>query len=265
LIRPLLLELLRRGRAVRTTPIELPWSRWASSVAARHKRVARAGGASGILLTLPQWHAPRSPGARSEVKLDARIGLALRSFVTFGSPTPARLLAASPGIAPASAAVRVPTPAPRSQLALLRLAGPPDRASAAGVVRELCRETIRRIVEERSRVELPLRLGAATPADPTRAGIDAESAALATPLRPTHQDAWVDRPPEPALRPPQVLPPSHDVRRAVAEALEGRGAAEPPAPQPPAAAPVELDQLTDEVVRQIDRRIVAHRERMGRI
>jgi hypothetical protein len=38
-----------------------------------------------------------------------------------------------------------------------------------------------------------------------------------------------------------------------------------PAPPGPGAAPVNVEQLTSEVIRQLDRRLVASRERMGRI
>ena len=41
---------------------------------------------------------------------------------------------------------------------------------------------------------------------------------------------------------------------------EGRDAAPPPAVPAP-----DVERLPDEVVRQIDRRIAAHRERLGRI
>ncbi len=49
-------------------------------------------------------------------------------------------------------------------------------------------------------------------------------------------------------------------RRCAGAAASGRSAS---AGSPRAA--VDLERLTDQVVRQIDRRIVAHRERLGRI
>jgi hypothetical protein len=64
--------------------------------------------------------------------------------------------------------------------------------------------------------------------------------------------------PAPVL--PAPAPPSPEPRE-----LEGWGAAHPYAPQPQESPKVNVEALTDEVMRAIDRRIVAHRERTGRV
>jgi hypothetical protein len=67
-------------------------------------------------------------------------------------------------------------------------------------------------------------------------------------------------PPMAAAQPPQ--PPARE---------HGRGAAEGPAPEAPDsrrtldAPPIDVERLADQVVRRINDRIIAHRERLGRI
>lgn len=92
-----------------------------------------------------------------------------------------------------------------------------------------------------------------------------------------HRHTRVERPPhewrgpagEPVTRPPVPAGPvvprarrSGAVPRQEQEPPGGSGPQPPPSPPPPA---LDLDRITDDVVRRIDRRIVAHRERLGRI
>lgn len=71
------------------------------------------------------------------------------------------------------------------------------------------------------------------------------------------------------VRPPLVFVPARQARAtASAQDPHPPGApSSPPAPQAPnpRQPSINLDQLTDDVVRRIDRRITAHRERLGRI
>jgi hypothetical protein len=115
-----------------------------------------------------------------------------------------------------------------------------DDGVASTAVGELCRSTVRRVVVERQRVELPSR---------------------PRPLMPS---------PERTLpaSPPATAPPSWERERR--PTFERVGSPAPPGGSTPDAsdasvAAVDLERLTDQVVRQIDRRIVAHRERVGRI
>jgi hypothetical protein len=83
----------------------------------------------------------------------------------------------------------------------------------------------------------------------------------------------------PAITPPPFRPVPRTVRQPIAAAPAGD---HPPATDEPAAArrparaltgqpnayvpgPIDVNRLTDEVVRAIDRRIVAQRERLGRV
>jgi hypothetical protein len=62
---------------------------------------------------------------------------------------------------------------------------------------------------------------------------------------------------------------TRDLRAATAAGADRSGASEATSTrrftEPGAPPPVDVERLADQVVRQIDRRIVAHRERVGRI
>ena len=150
------------------------------------------------------------------------------------------------------------------QLTVLRLAGRTAvvRPPAVGVVRELCRETLRRIVEERTRVELPVGIAASPTVDPLRAVAESGRPPEAFPAE--HGRAWLEGRPELALRSPMVPAAPPEVHSAAAETSDAGAAVASRALQPTVPR-VDLERLTDEVVRQIDRRLVAHAERVGRI
>jgi hypothetical protein len=70
------------------------------------------------------------------------------------------------------------------------------------------------------------------------------------------------RPPSPTQPPPAPQPAAREAERALAAPLRGAAVALPAVHKVDAA--VDLDRLTREVMRGIDERLVAHRERMGR-
>jgi hypothetical protein len=136
--------------------------------------------------------------------------------------------------------------------------------AAASVLARLWQGVVHRVVEERKRVELPMRRLAESPPRSYRAAVGADLREQSSPaLRPgLRERGWLDESPVQTL----VAPPSQG-RPPSGTAAENGESAVPVArgtPQPGVPA-VDLERLTDQVVRRIDHRIVAHRERSGRI
>jgi len=209
--------------------------------------------------------------------LDQRVNVALRLF--FSSPAGARV-ASRMRDRPPAAASGAHTPALASRLraraerhgpgptgdpaappragappiaAALPLAnapgaGPRDPARAA-VATRTTELTTRRLVEQRRRVEQLARRSTASL--PSVSGVDPETGwplpVGQTPVAPrvrTRSRGGMELAPTPA---------------AARAAVQQTGA------DAPASAALDIGRLADQVVEQIDRRIVAHRERMGRI
>jgi hypothetical protein len=144
---------------------------------------------------------------------------------------------------------------------------------------------LRRVLARATRLEagnpVPVPAGASAYTPPGFTGVPAGP--LATAPRPAFaapSEAPVYAPPRlpapPAVplvtlpRPAAPAPPAADLRGALAAA--GRDAASPaaargvqPAAVLPQAAPVDVEQLTESVLDAIDRRVVARRERLGRL
>ena len=276
----LLHELLRRRRSVPTVAVDGRWRAWARALAARHARRAtrRAGPAMAFLapgatrtrwtrtvLTLqPQVRQAFERAAPGSGRAPAHgaPGAAAPPAVDRGAPIP-RLLVAAPRapilVAPARAAAAVQQRGVAASRPPMLVA--PARAAAeyprVGAALAASRLTIARIVERRRRVEeprglpLPERVRGTAPA--------ARVAAVPPPATPADRaDGWVPG------RPPPVVA-ARRVRGATEAPPSPATAPAAAAPGRPPAAALDLEALTEQVVRQIDRRIVAHRERMGRI
>ena len=238
------------------------WTSWANVLRSAHRRVAvgRAAQRDFLLQRMP------GSGIRSFrlFRLEPHIQLALRTYgmgETSARPevTALRHLAilgatASHSDGPSSSSTTLGLPSMR----------PYHGATPPRVVGELCRETFSRLIDERRRVELSYG-GAAAMQAATADGVNS----------PGHVRA--STPSRAALRvPPYVSRPELVLRRSSSERAlapkqreaqmgDGHTTSRYTASPPQAAAPVDIGQLTDEVVRQIDRRIVAHRERVGQI
>jgi len=243
----MLAELLRWARRTRPGRIELPWRAWARSLVARRTRVVSAPPSPTMLLALVSAvaQAPRTRPGLTMPWLEPRIALSIRTFPTSST----------------SAHSTVLQPVEHIHESAGRGAPP--------VVGELCRRAVRRIVEERRRVELlPVHRLTEVTADPYGAAAHPGSVA---PGPSWGQARMRDRKwlaPSPELTLP-TLPRAAEryvvPESAAAEVTEAAGHAARQTPQQPMIAPPDLERLTDQVVRQIDRRIVAHRERVGRI
>jgi hypothetical protein len=268
---PLLRELLRRARPLAAPGPARRWLDWARGLAGGRARVA--GAPAGVPLVLAVLGRPAGVRA-GEVRMERRLGLTLRLLTAARVDAPSRRSgsrepAAAPGLvrerveallAPAGLRVETFAPAPRPAVAPAAApvapavssgsAGPlPAARAGAALVLQLVER--RRRVEElsvRRRAPATALAGPAAAAGPN--GIDPLTgwalpvSAASAPL---------------ARRAPSMAPPE---TASGAPADAARGAARPPED---AAAALDIDRLADRVVRQIDRRIVAHHERMGRI
>ncbi len=243
----LLRELLRWHRPARSSAASLRWREWARGLLVRHGR--QPGGRPATMLlkaTAAGW--PERAGQRSAFTIQ----LAPRFRLSFAASRVWR--SADVGV---TQVLNVPaTPA-------LAAAGPGMfelRRAASSVVAELAspvlpdpapkgeRRVVTRIVERSRRVELP----------PRWTGM-AGSSAASSPGRPPGSLA-----PDGRLVPTLELAvprraPEADAPRGL---LDGRQDVPFDARLP---EPIDVERLTDEVVRHIDRRIVAQRERFGRI
>jgi hypothetical protein len=261
---------------------------WTLTLAARHRQVAVRRPWPDMVL-VPAWPAG-APGERHQHlhwSVSRHLQLAVRPILVALARPPAGPL--PPPAAPAAPAARAAgvaaaaggggrvegTLAPLERVvvgaaALEAGAGPgtPPPPAQALLLVETCRRTLRRVVEERRRVERWAPAvhpgGARPPGVPDRpAGVG-----------PPPPVAWLPTPPAAAatlgdrraagLPPSSGPPPGWALATRAAPGASGPGWGEP-APAPPVATPIDVGQLTEQVVRQIDREIIAHRERMGRM
>jgi hypothetical protein len=233
----MLAELLRWTRRTRRTAVELPWRAWARVLAARRSRLAAAPPAPAMLLAL----APPSLQRRFDlavVRLEPRIQLSIRTFSTSSRSTVVRPLVGT---------------RPRSD------------AAAFSVVGELYETAVRRLITERRRIELPVRHPAEAAVSHGAAVAGRLAQAVSSPAPASLSDRlWQARSPELALPVPPPVAPNRGGDAVAADVSQASPGVAPVAAQP-AVPSVDLERLTDQVVRQIDRRIVAHRERVGRI
>jgi hypothetical protein len=244
------------------------WGAWARGFAARRARIIDGRRASGELLSWPRPPRAARPCAPVVLQLSPRIHLDLRTALTrvtagAGTVTPARR-AAPLRIVRAPRLVRAETHV---------LAAPPTASAAAPRLTVLPGAAL-------TRPQAPAPAPAPTPQRPTQqrpAGARAGAHPLPSPdphaAAPMHVAARggdvrrrlrrAERQPV-RSRPAMVLPPAPVATVAGAQ----------PSPEPPArlaprsraeSAALDLEHLADQVVRQIDRRITAHRERFGRI
>jgi hypothetical protein len=245
---------LRGRRDVARAVLHVPWPAWSDAFVARRAVAVAGGAAPAMVLAVPAAPSFRTLVQRTAVTLAPRVRLALTSVVTGGDRAAALSLPDARAHAdhtPSEAAAALHGPAPPFDV--LPTAGPVSRASTAwtiGPIAWLARETIRRVVDERARVELPLVRGDAAG---NRAERRVPAAGVAAFRRSVTE---LEHAPERSLHvSPAPAPPEPSVPGVAMRAAEA----------PAAAQQVDLEHLTDEVVRQIDRRIVAHRERVGRI
>ena len=242
------------------------WRSWARGLLKGHAQVPAAGRSPQMTLLSRRRGTRVMAGAR---RLDQRLNLALRLFFSTraggragreaGSARPRtgtarvsgrrgrrgrELIVHAERAAPAAApAAMAPTPV---VLRLRAPAGPAERERPrAGVAARTTELTTRRLVEQRRRTEQLARDVIAT--GPSTPGVDPET-------------GW----------PLPVGPAAASVRTQPRDRPELVPAASPAGTRPgaadiPAASALDIGRLADRVVAQIDRRIVAHRERMGRI
>ena len=271
-----MLERLRRRRLPAAVSRLTAWAR---ALARGHARIPGDRPAAGVLVTPPRPVPPlRAASASTVVRVLARVGLDVR--VLRAAAATARSAAPSLTGAARSAVRRMPAPAARGRgaphapvlptpLPLPRLASPagsPVRpAPPAPLAVAASRTTVLRLVEHRRRIEGPPWRAPSEPAGMSRQrdgrpAARERSRAARRPGR-TALEAWGR--PGAAM----VLAPGPAAAVAAAAAAASPSPLRVFEPEPrPAAPPVpEVEQLTDEVVRQIDRRIAAHRERLGRI
>jgi hypothetical protein len=125
------------------------------------------------------------------------------------------------------------------------------RAVTGDIMTAAVRHTVQRVLERGRRVE------------ERTAAPDPASGLAGYPHRP--DIGWTPGPPPmAAARPPQSPAREHGRGAADAPGPGGPGARRTPdAPQAPPR--IDMEQLADQVVRRIDDRIIAHRERLGRI
>jgi hypothetical protein len=252
----MLAELLR-WRPEAAAPAGARWSAWARALAARHARADARIRPAAMALVAP----------RGGVTRWSWTTLALRPRLELARARAAPGREAAPTSAPARLAP--PSPSPWSAAPFVLAAPPPSARAhdrAAGLTLERSRLIVQRLVEACARREEPRGLPApgrpALPAVPATAPARATVASIrsATPGRPPGA-----RTPAMVLGAPAAAPGARD--RAPDAALVARE--HPQAARrdaaPVVATPIDIGSLTDEVVRQLDRRIVAHRERMGRI
>ena len=271
----MLAELLR-WKPKPAAPAGARWSAWARALAARHARADAQTRAAAMALVTRGGAAPRWSWAT--LALRPRLELARSRGVPAREAAPARARAGRARFAPAGALAPTRAPArlappPPWSAAPFVLAGPPPSARAhertAGLTLERSRLIVQRLVEGRARREDPR-------AVPTPRRRDVQAAVPAAAVAPPWAAAASSRsgtprlapgagPPAMVLAAPAAAPDSApDAALATLAAREHPQAARAAA-APAVQAPIDISALTDQVVRQLDRRIVAHRERMGRI
>jgi hypothetical protein len=281
-------ELSRWGRVGPAAAASSRWLTWARALAGRwgHTigRVPRPG-----MVLLPAWTAG-APGERHQHvhwSVSRNLRLAIRPILVALSrieAAPVAAAATSPPVATRASDVApteqrvevVVAPLQRVVVSAVALeagsaSGPLARPAQAVLAVDAGRRTLQWVVEERRRIEQwtpsarPGRaLGPAPPdwmsrgAPPAAAPALARRPALASTVVATAGRQSNGQPPT-AATPPGWPPPMSASAPSVPD--PGRGGGAPAV----AAGSIDVRQLTEQVVRQIDREIIAHRERMGRI
>jgi hypothetical protein len=279
----LLHELLRWQR---TAPANR-WRNWARALTDRYAHLVGHFPRPGMVLVPASVPGERHQHLHWSVRRD--LHLAVRPVPAALSRTvavPAAGAAASPRTAPGRQAVtsvprRVETPAPPLERVVASAAAlqadaddPVSPYPRHALLVDTCLRTLERVVQQRQRIEQWARPvvadGAwqpATTASGRPAGGPPAPAPPATaPLAPPRAAVLVTdggragSPASPAGSP--ASPGTTPATAAPGGPGPGWGGA---APREAAPAAIDIGQLTDQVVRHIDREIVAHRERMGRI
>ena len=217
--------------------------RLAEVIQARAATIAQPRSRSPMILLHPLAPPPAAPAAAT--RLDVNVNI-------FGEGRGSPMLLRGRGPAGAADAIRSAAPARPIDRALIELARP---AAAGAQTRVL--DTVRRVVEQHVRVETAAR---------------SRSTDLA-PVGRRFQPAASGRPASPAAPEWQPSPLRQVVRPAVARAARpepsagtgASGSATPYTPAQPTTPPLDVDRLTDQIIQIIDRRIIASRERLGRI
>ena len=217
--------------------------RLAEIIQARAAKIAQPRSRAPMILLNHPIPPPAAPAAATRLDVSVNILGAGR-----GSPT----WLWGHGPAGAADAIRPAAPVRPIDRALVDLARPAAAAARTSVL-----DTVRRVIEQHLRVET---------AAPSR------STALA-PVGGSFQPAASGRPASPAAPERQLSPLRQVVRPAVARAagpgpsagIGASGSATPYTSAPPPTPPLDVDRLTDQIIQIIDRRIIASRERLGRI
>jgi hypothetical protein len=256
------------------------WAGWSLALRDRFARRSRQGGRSGLLLARPP--ATASPAARVDQRFVLNVAVSPRIHLRIGGSTHlTRVEQMQPGPSPAArsvlsreATVHADTDIVRGMSApsasIAREVGPtPSIASrfvqrptfqpsvGAGrlpggipavvprlVAAESGRLVVRRVLDDRQRVE----------ERPRTAGV---GPVLRHPVTPPAADL-------PDARGSLAGRPRSDGLSALTRTVRDEPNLSRPVSPPPAPS-IDIERLTEQVVRQIDRRIVAHRERLGNL
>jgi hypothetical protein len=247
----------------RLTQMRFPgarWSAWAEAFAARHKRVVERRGSPAFALAERAgavWNISRrwerhawqiSPQIRLSISAFFQQAPAGNGWALFRSEIGGELRQTPPLN---RAAVRSEAVTGAAIELLRQLEGPVfsgfDRGEAittllrSGLNLRTAQELRRRVVEERRRIELKPRVAGAPSNAPAGESLNSTTLVFAQPAPNERLSAQQAR----AL----AIPARDETERGPAYA---------------APAPINIDQITEQVARRIDERIVAHRERMGR-
>jgi hypothetical protein len=267
-------ELLRWGRVRPAVAASTRWMTWARGIAARHRPVV------GRFPPPRMGLLPPSPGGTTEERHQHVKWSVSRNLQVAVHPVLVALTRIE--AAPVTEAAGVGAVA-RIEQRVEAAIGPLQRvvASAAAAADTIggplayppravlavdnCQRTLRRVVEERRRIEEWTR-----PSEPGRAH---------SPAPPASEIRGGAPVPAPLLTPARAVVARTGRQASDAPLAAGTPQARAPQPAPgqpgpgqrdaaAAASPaprIDVRQLTEQVVRQIDEEIVAHRERMGRI
>jgi hypothetical protein len=246
----LLAELLRRARTPATIRLLLPWHDWIRGLAARHARVVAGPPAPEMvlarLLTRRTLGFARTLSQRVDVQVRAALPVR-RSPPGVRAPRDQRTNRATHTVVYVSEG--------RADARLHRPMSP------LGASRETRHDLVRRIVDERRRVEAPMHATPATLWPHPFTGALTPGARFSLPQSGGASGGAYLAPPELTLaRSPRSGARADVVPADIATPLPRSEQVRRDAP----AAQLDLDRLTDQVVRKIDRRIVAERERVGR-
>jgi len=256
----------RRRRAVAGR-----WSAWARALAGGHARTLRPRRDRAMTLITPRLRGTARANTHISLAVHPHIHLAARraedSRATSSPPRPgpsvklSGVRSVSPGIGAPSraAALRPPgrgsaVPAPAAPAATAARGGKPRRVEVVATASVL---TVRKIARAHQRVEERL----SPPFKPVVRGPDGEPFVPPTASASRRQPSVPETHLRPHGRPMSLATPP----RVPSDQPSPARATERTHPIPARPAEFDLQALTDQVVRQIDRRIVAHRERLGRM